>query len=123
MKISLQMIAVVLFALLFSAHAYADEQPTPNQQPTGSPTFAQACENELKTYCQGVEPGNSRLLTCLQGYYQQLSPGCLAVFDKAVNKLRGVSAPTDASGSAPTPPTQSPAPAAQQAPIPVPAAP
>jgi Cysteine rich repeat len=118
MKISLQMIAVVLFALLFSAHVYADAPPASNQQPADSPTFTQACENELKTYCQGVAPGNGRLLTCLQGYYQQLSPGCLAVFDKAINKLRGIPAPTDTGGMTPIPSV----PGMPQAPMPAPAA-
>jgi len=36
----------------------------------------QACGQDYRTYCQGVQPGGGRAITCLESNAQSLSPGC-----------------------------------------------
>ena len=43
--------------------------------------FSDACGGETAQYCQGVQPGNGRLLVCLRAYADRLSTRCR----KAVN--------------------------------------
>ncbi len=47
-------------------------------------TVATGCESELKTYCQGVTPGEGRILSCLEA--QNIAvPFPLAVVELANN--------------------------------------
>jgi Cysteine rich repeat len=113
MKMPLHMMTIVLSAFLFSADAYADTPPAAASQSAGSPTIPQACKSELESYCQNITPGGGRLLVCLQPHFEELSSGCAAVVEKILTARMVAPAPTDASGAAPTPPAQSPAPAAK----------
>ena len=36
----------------------------------------EACGNDYRTYCQRVQPGGGRAITCLEANAQSLSPGC-----------------------------------------------
>ena len=36
----------------------------------------QACGQDFRTYCQGVQPGGGRAITCLESNGASLSPGC-----------------------------------------------
>ena len=54
-------------------------------------TVARGCETELKTYCQGVTPGEGRILSCLYAYGDKLSGQCeFALYDAAAQLERFV---------------------------------
>lgn len=38
--------------------------------------LGRACHDDYQKYCSGVEPGDGRLLVCLNQHAGQLSPGC-----------------------------------------------
>ena len=47
-------------------------------------TVATGCEKELAAYCQGVTPGDGRILACLYAHADKLSGQCeYALFDAA----------------------------------------
>jgi hypothetical protein len=55
----------------------------------------QGCETELQTHCEGVTPGEGRLLACLYAYGDKLSGQCeYALYDAAVRLERAVNALT-----------------------------
>jgi len=56
-------------------------------------TVATGCESELKTYCEGVTPGEGRILSCLYAYGDKLSGQCeFALYDAAAQLERFVAA-------------------------------
>jgi hypothetical protein len=56
-------------------------------------TVVTGCETELKTYCQGVTPGEGRILSCLYAYGDKLSGQCeFALYDAAAQLERFVAA-------------------------------
>ena len=56
-------------------------------------TVATGCESELKTYCNGVTPGEGRILSCLYAYGDKLSGQCeFALYDAAAQLERFVAA-------------------------------
>lgn len=51
------------------------------------------CQTELETYCEGVTPGEGRILSCLYAYGDKLSGQCeYALYDAAVRLERAVNA-------------------------------
>ena len=56
-------------------------------------TVATGCEKELAAYCQGVTPGEGRILACLYAHADKLSGQCeYALFDAAAQLERAVAA-------------------------------
>ena len=56
-------------------------------------SVAKGCEQELKTYCKDVTPGEGRVLACLYAFGDKLSGQCeYALFDAAVQLERAVAA-------------------------------
>jgi hypothetical protein len=56
-------------------------------------TVARGCENELKTYCKDVTPGEGRVLACLYSFWDKLSDQCdNALYDAAAQLQRAVAA-------------------------------
>jgi hypothetical protein len=56
-------------------------------------TVATGCEKELAAYCQGVTPGDGRILACLYAHEDKLSGQCeYALFDAAAQLERAVAA-------------------------------
>ena len=56
-------------------------------------TVATGCEKELIAYCQGVTPGDGRILACLYAHADKLSGQCeYALFDAAAQLERAVAA-------------------------------
>jgi hypothetical protein len=56
-------------------------------------TVATGCEKELVAYCQGVTPGDGRILACLYAHADKLSGQCeYALFDAAAQLERAVAA-------------------------------
>jgi hypothetical protein len=54
-------------------------------------TVATGCEKELAAYCQGVTPGDGRILACLYAHADKLSGQCeYALFDAAAQLERAV---------------------------------
>jgi hypothetical protein len=58
-------------------------------------TAIEGCKKELETYCQGVTPGQGRVLACLYAYSDKLSGRCeYALYDAAAQLERAVTALT-----------------------------
>jgi hypothetical protein len=56
-------------------------------------TVATGCEKELAAYCQGVTPGDGRILACLYAHEDKLSGQCeYVLFDAAAQLERAVAA-------------------------------
>jgi len=54
-------------------------------------TVAKGCEQELKTYCKDVTPGEGRVLACLYSFWDRLSDQCdNALYDSAAQLQRAV---------------------------------
>ncbi|WP_419656593.1 conserved uncharacterized protein with cystein rich domain [Desulfosarcina variabilis str. Montpellier] len=58
-------------------------------------TVATGCDKELAAYCQGVTPGDGRILACLYAHADKLSGQCeYALFDASAQLERAVGALT-----------------------------
>ena len=58
-------------------------------------TVASGCEKELSAYCQGVTPGDGRILACLYAHADKLSGQCeYALYGAAAQLERAVAALT-----------------------------
>jgi hypothetical protein len=88
--------AVALFALVERAHA-ADPLPPPAYDPPPyyedyppSPRTAwEACAPDVHRYCPNVLPGGGRIISCLAGNKDRLSPRCRDTLLRAWMYYRG----------------------------------
>ncbi len=54
-------------------------------------TVAKGCEQELKTYCKDVTPGEGRVIACLYAFSDKLTPRCeYALYDAAAQLERAL---------------------------------
>src|SRR5882672_5265117 len=44
------------------------------------------CGADAKKFCQGIRPGQGRILACLKSHQSELAPACAAEFNKAGKK-------------------------------------
>jgi glutamine cyclotransferase len=66
---------IVVMAMLLLVAGQAAAQVTPEQKERAR-AVARACRADAQKFCQGIEPGGGRLLTCLKGREADLSAGC-----------------------------------------------
>jgi hypothetical protein len=88
-------IGVLLFVMIICAgHATAQQKGSVEAVAQGLvDTVATGCEKELAAYCQGVTPGEGRILACLYAHEDKLSGQCeYALFDAAAQLERAVAA-------------------------------
>jgi len=79
---------MVLAALLLAGGVAAAEE-------TIVSTVAKGCDQELKTYCKNVSPGEGRVIACLYAFSDKLSPKCeYALYDAAAQLERALTALT-----------------------------
>jgi len=58
-------------------------------------SVVKGCEQELKTYCKDVTPGEGRVLACLYAFSDKLTPKCeYALYDAAAQLERALTALT-----------------------------
>lgn len=69
---------VFLAFTLAGTAAFAAEPPAAGKGPV-----AEACMNDVKTLCPGVQPGEGRIAACLKDRRKDLSQGCKAALLKA----------------------------------------
>jgi hypothetical protein len=71
----MRVIAGLCFAFLSSLPAYPQ-------------TAAEraACESDYKKFCEGVQPGDNRIIECLAGHLQSLSAECKKVVEASMPK-------------------------------------
>lgn len=82
-----------LFISLAAAVVLLLSGPMASAQQDLIETVATGCEQELKTYCDGVTPGQGRILSCLYAYGDKLSGQCeFALYDAAAQLERFVAA-------------------------------
>ena len=48
-----------------------------------------ACQADVWQFCQGIRPGQGRILACLKSHEAELSPPCRDEFARAREKVRG----------------------------------
>ncbi len=83
----------LLFTSLAAAVVLLLSGPIASAQQGLVETVVTGCESELKTYCQGVTPGEGRILSCLYAYGDKLSGQCeFALYDAAAQLERFVAA-------------------------------
>jgi hypothetical protein len=88
-------IGVLLFVMIICAGYVAAQQKGPAEAAEEGviETVATGCEKELAAYCQGVTPGDGRILACLYAHEDKLSGQCeYALFDAAAQLERAVAA-------------------------------
>ncbi len=77
--------AVIGIVLLFGGDAPAQQKLAEQ--------VAKGCDQEIKTYCKDVTPGEGRILACLYAHENKLSGQCeFALYDAAVQLERAVNA-------------------------------
>lgn len=45
-----------------------------------------ACHADVEKFCQGIKPGEGRVIACLKNNFSSLSPECSEMLDKAANR-------------------------------------
>jgi hypothetical protein len=88
-------IGVLLFVMIICAGPATAQQKVPAEAAVEGviETVATGCEKELAAYCQGVTPGDGRILACLYAHEDKLSGQCeYALFDAAAQLERAVAA-------------------------------
>jgi hypothetical protein len=82
----IKIVSIVSFcALVFCSTAFSGQ--------TLIDTVAEGCKSELSTYCDGVTPGEGRVLACLYSRNDKLSGKCeFALYDAASQLERALSA-------------------------------
>ncbi len=46
-----------------------------------TPAERAACKSDYESYCRGTFPGGGRIIKCLAGHYEKLSPACKKIVD------------------------------------------
>ena len=50
----------------------------------------QKCQGDVWQFCQGIRPGQGRILACLKSHEAELSPPCGEEFARAREKVQGI---------------------------------
>ncbi len=48
------------------------------------------CQGDVWHFCQGIQPGQGRILACLKSHEAELSPPCAEEFGRAREKVKGL---------------------------------
>lgn len=79
---------LLLLAIMFLAlPAFAAEDPLKKGVQGALDTFAEGCQQELTTFCKGVEPGEGRIIACLYAFQDKLTPKCEFALYDSVSQL------------------------------------
>jgi hypothetical protein len=78
MKLHTFLLAPALAFTLAGTAAFAAEPPV-----AGTGPVAEACMNDVKTLCPGVQPGEGRIAACLKDKRKDLSKACKTALLKA----------------------------------------
>ena len=76
----LSMVSIFIFALSVMLTVSSAEQIQPEQ---GNP-----CAADMKKLCQGVKPGEGRLMECLREHKAELSPACSEKMVEQKDKMK-----------------------------------
>lgn len=66
------------------------------------PRLSGACASEVQQFCASVEPGNGRIVRCLDEHLSNLSASCRALQDKRRNRVSTVAATASAAATTAT---------------------
>ena len=70
--------AIVITTLLLASEAAYSQELTATQR--------NACMGDYAKYCKGTEPGGGRIIACLSGAGDKLTPACKKVLAEAEKK-------------------------------------
>ena len=79
----------------FATDALATDQNLPSTSPPpaasethkrGKEMVKQACGGDVKRFCQGVTPGEGRIVQCLEEHAKDLSQDCSKLMEKRAQK-------------------------------------
>jgi len=82
-----QLILAVLLVLSLALPAFAAEDPLTKGVQGALDTFTQGCQQELKTYCKDITPGEGRVIACLYAFQDKLTPRCEYALYDSVSQL------------------------------------
>jgi len=90
-RVAICLIAVCAIALMTTSVFAAGPGPAEKAGQAVVDTVANGCKTEIETYCEGVTPGEGRVLACLYARKDKLSNACeYALYDAAVQLERAV---------------------------------
>jgi hypothetical protein len=72
-----------LAVLLTTGAASAAEPQIPEARQAQLRAIADACRPDAQRLCQGTEPGEGRIITCLRAHTSELSQACRTVLPQA----------------------------------------
>ncbi|ORE98153.1 cysteine rich repeat-containing protein [Aurantimonas sp. 22II-16-19i] len=81
-------VAAIIFAL-FSAGlgaGLAQAQTPPNLTRAEAREVARICRSDVRSLCDGIEPGNGRIAACLRANSERLSEPCKAKLTEILNR-------------------------------------
>jgi hypothetical protein len=91
-RFAICLIAVSAIALMVTSAFAAGQGPAEKAGQAVVDTVANGCKMEIESFCNGVTPGEGRILACLYARQDQLSGMCeYALYDAAVQLERAVS--------------------------------
>jgi hypothetical protein len=79
----------------FTTPGLADDQTPPSISPSpaaseahkrGKEKIKQACGDDVKRFCEGVTPGEGRIVQCLEEHAKDLSQDCSKILEKRAQK-------------------------------------
>jgi len=91
-RLAICLLSISIVALVAMPVLAAEQGPGEKAGQAIVDTVANGCKVEIESYCNGVTPGEGRVLACLYARQDKLSSACeYALYDAAVQLERAVS--------------------------------
>ena len=81
MKTVLRSLAFVAAILMLPPAAHA----------AGPGDLREACREDARSFCQGIQPGGGRIMECLKDHYKEISDACYTALQNAPPPPQGES--------------------------------
>ena len=98
-RVRQSVIALLAFGIIMGGEiipwVLADDQNPQSSNPPsaaseahkrGKEKIKQACGDDVKRFCEGVTPGEGRIVQCLEEHTKDLSPDCSKILEKRAQK-------------------------------------
>lgn len=78
MKLFLRNLALLSAAMFLSGGAHAADSMNPRE----------ACREDAKNFCSGIQPGGGRIMDCLWDHYKDISDDCYSALQKMESRRK-----------------------------------